>query len=93
LWKKAHWEFGQGQVEVPLGNLVEDPLGEGGRGLGGGGARGPENDIQLGWTCGSDEVRGLLEVLMQFKCGGATGFEALGKSSAGYVGEQLLCSP
>jgi hypothetical protein len=27
LWKKAHWELSQGQVEVAFGGLVEDSLG------------------------------------------------------------------
>jgi hypothetical protein len=66
LWKKAHWELREGQVEVALRGLVKNALGEGGGGLGGGRADGPEDDVQLRGRCRREEIRRFLEPLVEF---------------------------
>jgi hypothetical protein len=93
LWKKRYRKFGKGEVEVAFGGFVEDSLGESGRSLRGGGADGPEDDVQLRRKSGTEEVRGFGEALMQFKCGGVTGFQTLSKDAAGSVREELLRGP
>ena len=80
-------------MEVSSGGLVEDALGAGGGCLGGSFAGSPEDDIQLGRSCGSDEVWGFFEALMEFQCGGVAGFEALSEGATARVGEQLLGGP
>ena len=80
-------------MEVAFGGLVEDALGEGGRGLRSVGADGPEDDVELWRRDWSDEVRRPGETLVKFECGGTAGFEALRECATGSVREQLLCGP
>src|SRR5260370_23168905 len=74
LWKKAHWELCECEMEVASGGLVEDKLGASRGGLRGSGAHGPEDDIQLRRRCRGDEVRGFGEWLMEFEGGGLASF-------------------
>jgi hypothetical protein len=87
LWKKAQWKFCEGEMEIAFGGLIEDPLSEGGGGLGSARADGPEDDVELRRRCGGEEVRGFGEALMEFERGGVAGFEALREGSAGGVRE------
>src|SRR5713101_8311046 len=80
-------------MEVASGGLVEDELGEGGGGLRGGRADGPEDDVQLRRRCRGGEMRRFFEALVEFEGGGVPGFEALRECAAGCVGEQLLRGP
>jgi hypothetical protein len=66
LWKKAHWELCECEVQVPLGGLVEEELGEGRGGLRNGRAHGPEDDIQLRRGCRGEEMGRFLEALVEF---------------------------
>jgi hypothetical protein len=93
LWKKARWELRECKVKVAPGGLVKNALGEGRGGLRGGGADGPNDDIQLRRRRGRHEVRRFGKVFVEFECGGMARFEALREGAAGSVGEQLLCSP
>ena len=74
-------------MEIAFGGLVEDPLSEGGGGLGSARLGGPEDDVELRWRGGGEEVPGFGETLMEFECGGMAGFKALREGSAGGVRE------
>src|ERR1700748_1414899 len=77
LWKKAHRKPGERQVEVSPGGLVEDGLGEGRRSLGRGGAGGPKDDVELGRSCRSEEVRRFVESFVEVEGCSVARFEAL----------------
>ena len=93
LWKKGYRKFGEGEVEVAFGGFVEDSLGESGRSLRGGGADGPEDDVELRRRCGGEEVPGFGEALMQFECRGVARFQTLREGAARSVWEELLRGP
>ena len=73
LWKKAHGDPGEREMEVVFGSFVEDLLRKRGRGIGCRGPNGPEQNVQLrrkGWD---NEVRRFAQVLMQFYCSRVAG--------------------
>ena len=80
-------------MKIAFGGFVEEALREVGGGFGGCSPNGPEEDVEFGRMCGSEERFGFREALVKLESCVVAGFEAFREGSAGRVRQQLLGGP